>query len=383
MATVPTLTLALEKSDCARSVAAGIEAGRQLPARVVLDTEYPRQRRREPDRRHSFRRAACVRRVGKGKVIRSRRQSFCKAKGVSTMDLRNRRSFKILYVLRKNLGGTAISLDEVSVHGTPRQGLESKGSGSRKEVNHPSAAYVRLENAHPRLTHAIECRSHVTSGRRSDASASPPPRNDAHCSALSMCRRDVSNPRLKAAFSPELVTLQPERDIHWNSNIEVSNAIRHTPADRVELARACRETQLETVAPNEPRRSCEANITSNQYGCWIADTERLEMPEHSLHLLIGPLDCYLQVDPHLRNQILARQPRRCDLVETASERFDVLARDRYSRRSTVSSVSKQQIPAFTERGMQIERGDAPARAFTRRSVCRDKNCGSTELFDDA
>src|SRR5688500_4809568 len=229
MATVPTLTLALEKSDCARSVAAGIEAARQLRARVVLDTEYRRERRREPDLRHSFRRAACVRRVGKGKVIRSRRQSFCKAKGVSTMDLRNRRSFKILYVLRKNLGGTAISLDEVSVHGTPRQGLESKGSGSRKEINHPSAADVRLENAHPRLTHAIECRSHVTSGRRSDASASPPPRNDAHCSALSLCRRDVSNPRLKAAFYPEIITTPPDRDFLGNRHIKATNTYIRTP----------------------------------------------------------------------------------------------------------------------------------------------------------
>jgi hypothetical protein len=120
-------------------------------------------------------------------------------------------------------------------------------------------------------------------------------------------RTDVRNARLKSAFSPKIVAFQPEGDVYRDRWIEFRYAGREAPADRFELALACRQAQLEAIAPDELWRRNKVNTARDQHGRRIPHPERLEVAKHALEIFIGSVQSDLEIDPHFRNKVFGRQ----------------------------------------------------------------------------
>src|SRR5688572_21610180 len=150
-------------------------------------------------------------------------------------------------------------------------------------------------------------------------------------------RTHVRNARLKPALAPEVVALEPERDIHRKRRIEFPYSGGEAPADCFELASACGQAELETIASDELGRRDESYIASDQHRRGITHAERLEVAQQLLEILIRPGQPHFQIDPHFRDQVFRSERCPGDLIEARGKLLHPRTLDRDSGRGAVSA----------------------------------------------
>src|SRR5450759_2736156 len=120
-----------------------------------------------------------------------------------------------------------IVLHEVHELRASRERLESQRASAGEQVEHARARQVVLEDAHPRLPHALRRRPHRRSFRRRDASPFPLPRDDPHRAV-----RKSASPscRLVLPRYSSLSSLYPMSSIAPSPSSPARSAIPHPTA---------------------------------------------------------------------------------------------------------------------------------------------------------
>jgi hypothetical protein len=196
-------------------------------------------------------------------------------------------------------------------------------------------------------------------------------------------RADISDARLQPALAPVFVALEAESDVNWFGDVELIDAVGEAPADCIELATTGSEAELQSVTSHDFGWCGQLHSARDKDGRRIAHSKRLEVPEQSLQFLVVAVDSDFEIDPHFGDQILRRERRAGDLVESYREVVDAIARDGYSGCCPVTAKAQQKIAAISEGAVKIQRVDRPAGTFSFVAVEGDEHGGPPEFLDNA
>src|SRR5437016_5143117 len=97
-----------------------------------------------------------------------------------------------------------------------------------------------------------------------------------------VARSDVSDSHLEVALPSIVVALESERDIDLRSGLEFTRAVSEAPPKRFERSCSRVEHELESVFADHSRRTRDDDVPSEENGCRISNSERLEVTKERL-----------------------------------------------------------------------------------------------------
>ena len=115
--------------------------------------------------------------------------------------------------------------------------------------------------------------------------------------------------------------------------------------------------------PPDPSRAIQRDSAHPENRCGIPHAAGLEVTAEPFEIGTHLGEFQHQVHPLLRTQIFGSERLPSHRDEPCAERFEPIAPQSNAGRHVVTAVAVQQVAAALQRSMQVEPGDAPARAF--------------------
>ena len=154
-----------------------------------------------------------------------------------------------------------------------------------------------------------------------------------------------------------LVALEAERDVEHRALLDLTGA----PAMPQPSASMCVPVASVSHSLSAPargqrrRRRGDRHPRAMSTRRRVADAARLEVAQQRLELVRELAERDLEIDAQLGDEIVRRESRAGDRVESRRELGETLARDRDAGRRSVAAEAQQQIAATGQPGVQIER----------------------------
>ena len=201
----------------------------------MLHTEYRRERSLQPERHQPLGVAAGVWRIRNDEIVAGLAERLGETDCILAMNRHSVCRTKCLEIASEDGERPRHFLHEINRRGAAGQALEPECAGAGKKVEHPGSGDVHLENAHPRLSHAVEGGAHGFVRGSLDSPSPPFSRDDSHSLKPGRSRGDVGDARLKPALPAKLIALESECDVYYRLRRELRSAVGQSPADCFEL----------------------------------------------------------------------------------------------------------------------------------------------------